>query len=71
MNDAQALAEYGASDGYPPGDWRSWIVEITMSFEVDRVRLEAAQTKAIAGGKRAAVKKAAQRAKAHKTEVPE
>ena len=47
QDDLAALAEYGAKDPYPEGDWRGWIVEFTFNFAADMHRLEAREEKAI------------------------
>ncbi len=57
MNDADALAIYGAKASYPPGDWRGWIVEVQLPFEVDASRLDDGKKKAAATVKRRAAKK--------------
>jgi hypothetical protein len=46
--DLDALAEYGAKDPFPEGDFRNHIVEIEFDFATDRHRLETRRTKAIA-----------------------
>jgi hypothetical protein len=47
-DDLAALAEYGETDPYPPGDWRGYIVEFQFDFAADMHRLEAREKKAIA-----------------------
>jgi hypothetical protein len=48
MDDPDSLSAYGAANPYPPGDWRGWIVEISLPFEKDQIRLEQQRAKAIA-----------------------
>jgi hypothetical protein len=45
--DLEALAEYGAKDPFPAGDWRAAIVEFTFDFATDMHRLETRKAKAI------------------------
>ena len=52
MDDPNALTEYGESEIYPPGDWRSWVVEIELPFAEDAQRLHKKRTKAIVTAKR-------------------
>jgi hypothetical protein len=59
LDDDAALAEYGTSDPYPPGDWRKQLVEFTFPFEKDRERLQE--------GKARGIQRAGQR-KTHKSE---
>ena len=57
MDDAGAIAAYGASQFYPPGDWRGWIVEIQLPFEADATRLEKEKKKAVVNAKRRSARK--------------
>ena len=57
MDDATAIAAYGAAEFYPPGDWRGWIVEIQLPFEVDATRLEKEKKKSVASAKRRSARK--------------
>jgi hypothetical protein len=50
-DDLHALAEYGTSDPFPVGDWRSHVVEFTFDFEGDMHRLQT-RTKAVISPKR-------------------
>lgn len=47
MDDADAVAEYGAKDPYPPGDWRKARILIDFGFEDQRERLVARQANAL------------------------
>ena len=47
MDDADAIAEYGAKDPYPPGDWRKARILIDFGFEDQRERLVTRQANAI------------------------
>lgn len=59
MDDANAVAAYGAAEVYPPGDWRGWIVEIQLPFEEDEARLKTSKKRAVASAKRRSAKKQA------------
>lgn len=62
-DDVVAWDEYGAKPIYPPGDWRNWLLEITLPLGEERQRLENAQTKAIASAKEGAQKKVRSRSR--------
>jgi hypothetical protein len=47
MDDPDSLADYAQQDVDPPGDWRDWMVEICLPYEVERDRLQEQRTKAI------------------------
>ena len=57
MDNPEALAAYGLADIYPPGDWRTWVVEIQLPFEEDATRLKKEKKRALTNAKRHATKK--------------